>query len=204
MIMNENKQQISIPILKEDKQQLLGEANYLGVAMNNYILLILFISREKSYSLDEIEEYKAKLDNNKADNERVKLNISNYLINFHSNVDRGIYSFNQYLATVIHQYLKNSNLPRQKEQSEMLRKGLTVPHKIPDKFDEIFNKTSIFPKTLINYKLSTEGYEYKDIRKYSGENQTMFIQYPVELDKYIPYSQQEKISLLEQVLEKYI
>lgn len=202
-MMNENKRKIYVPILKKDLQQLTEEANSLGVAKSNYVFLILFLYKEKQLSINQIKSYKDDIENRKHNDHGFYLNLTPYIADLHANKERGMYSYNQYLATLINEYLKDSQIPRSPNKCKSSRKGMAVPQQIPQRFSEILKKTSIYSKTLIAYTLFAEGFKEEKPKKYTGNNEKIYLQYPEGIINMIPNEKSMEISMLEQVLDKY-
>lgn len=201
--MEKEKKRVYISLLNEDYVQLVEEANYLGVSKTNYIYLILYLNRNNEMLIEDLQNHKALIDNNANEKQSLYLNLSAYLSSLHANKYRSIYSFNQYLSTVIHVHLKKNTLPRLDKKRPTIRTGFTVPTQIPEKFDEILSKTSIFSKTLITYTLATTEIEYHKRQRATTDMQKMYLQYPVDFDKFMPNDKYQKIELLEYILEEY-
>lgn len=201
--MENKKKKVYITFLKDDLKQLEEEANYLGIAKTNYIFLILYLNRNNKLLVKDIQQYKALLENNSNQKKNLYIDLTAYLSTLHADKPRDVYSFNQYLSALIHLHLKQHTLPRTNQKREMIRKGFTVPTYISEKFDEILEKTAIYSKTLITYTLLTEDIEYHQKNYSSNDTKKIFLQYPINFDKFIPNNKNQKVELLEFVLNEF-
>ena len=201
--MGNEKKRLYITILEEDLNLLIQEANTLGISKSNYAFLILYLFKDISLSTEEIEKYTEKVNNKEGKIASFYLTLSPYMSKIHANKGRDIFSINQYIATIIHSYLKTSKVPRSTEKGKFIRRRITVPMHIVKRFDEIFEKTTIYSKTLINYELVMSEFEYKNVKKRTKYDEVIYLQYPVWLDNLMPEQKEKRVALLEQILNKY-
>lgn len=114
--MENEKKRLYITILEEDLNLLIQEANTLGISKSNYAFLILYLFKDISLSTEEIEKYTEKVNNKEGKIASFYLTLSPYMSKIHANKKRDIFSINQYIATIIHCYLKTSKVPRSTEK----------------------------------------------------------------------------------------
>lgn len=201
--MENEKKRLYITILEEDLNLLIQEANTLGISKSNYAFLILYLFKDISLSTEEIEKYTEKVNNKEDKVASFYLTLSPYMSKIHANKKRDIFSINQYIATIIHCYLKTSKVPRSTEKGKFIRRRIPVPMHIVKRFDEIFKKTTIYSKTLINYELVMSEFEYKNVKQRTKYDEVIYLQYPIWLDNLMPEQKEKRVALLEQILNKY-
>ena len=201
--MENEKKRLYITILEEDLNLLIQEANTLGISKSNYAFLILYLFKDISLSTEEIEKYTEKVNNKEGKIASFYLTLSPYMSKIHANKKRDIFSINQYIATIIHCYLKTSKVPRSTEKGKFIRRRISVPMHIVKRFDEIFKKTTIYSKTLINYELVMSEFEYKNVKQRTKYDEVIYLQYPIWLDNLMPEQNEKRVALLEQILNKY-
>lgn len=201
--MENEKKRYYITILEDDLKSLVEEANALGISKSNYAFLILYLFKDVSLPIEEIEKYTKKVTNKEDKIASFYLTLTPYMSKLHANKERDIFSINQYIATIIHCYLKTSKVPRSTEKGKFIRRRITVPIHIVKRFDEIFEKTTIYSKTLINYELLMNEFEYKNVKKRTKYDEVIYLQYPIWLDNLMPEQKEKRVALLEQILNKY-
>lgn len=201
--MENEKKRLYITILEEDLNLLIQEANTLGISKSNYAFLILYLFKDISLSTEEIEKYTEKVNNKEGKIASFYLTLSPYMSKIHANKGRDIFSINQYIATIIHYYLKTSKVPRSTEKGKFIRRRIPVPMHIVKRFDEIFKKTTIYSKTLINYELVMSEFEYKNVKQRTKYDEVIYLQCPIWLDNLMPEQKEKRVALLEQILNKY-